>query len=54
MLNRWNFLKTGFYEGIKNWANTLDIYDYLQVLVSLEVFLDNCSDIAKKLSPETP
>ena len=39
---------------LKNWANTLDIYDYLQVLVSLEVFLDNCSDIAKKLSPETP
>ena len=39
---------------LKNWANTLDIYDYLQVLVSLEVFLDNCTDIAKKLSPETP
>ena len=26
---------------LKNWANTMDIYDYLQVLVSLEVFLDN-------------
>ena len=30
---------------LKNWANTLDIYDYLQVLVSLEVFLDNCSEM---------
>ena len=39
---------------LKNWANTLDIYDYRNVLVSLEVFFENCSDIAKKLSPEAP
>ena len=30
---------------LKNWGNTLDIYDYLQVLVSLEVFLDNCFEM---------
>ena len=30
---------------LKNWANTLDIYDYRNVLVSLEVFLDNCSEM---------
>ena len=30
---------------LKNWANTLDIYDYRNVLVSLEVFLDTCSEM---------
>ena len=30
---------------LKNGANTLDIYDYLQVLISLEVLLDNCSEM---------
>ena len=30
---------------LKNWANTLDIYDYRNVLVSLEVFLGTCSEM---------
>ena len=27
MLNRWNFLKTGFYEGIKTWVRAAYPYD---------------------------
>ena len=30
---------------LKNWAHTLDIYDYRNVLVALEVFLENCSEM---------
>ena len=30
---------------LKNWANTLDIYDYRNVLDSLEGFLDTCSEM---------
>ena len=30
---------------LKNWANTLGIYDYRNVLDSLEGFLDTCSEM---------